>query len=340
MRTVILSLIAMSLILVNESGHCSPKKSRRFNVISVNGTGGLNKLKLKGSNETATSYINTMTSELSYASSDHTFRFLFQRTAKTLLPSSYIYQEGKGILKGFLRTPNSDRIGSSWESLSDLSASRYGLSSMWLFDISTATKGICGPIAVLHSLVRLGLRSADDITDGNFLNQQQLSQVLKYQTDLSGIKIPNYKQAHIDAGATECEESDIINAESTAKLSAFNDQLAAKMSSKDPVWDCGFVIKTVTPTGAVTLHHIEHVVGVESSKTKRGHTQAVIKTVNGLDQGDKGSSIPASPGTNSWKSVPRGDPNVKFQSSTSANDKLYKSGLPAAATHVQWVCCR
>ncbi|HVV87765.1 MAG TPA: hypothetical protein VHE35_32220 [Kofleriaceae bacterium] len=143
-------------------------------------------------------------------------------------------------------------------------------------------------------------------------------------------------EQHRRGGAGECKQKGAGDGIATVNRNAFKDLLddLVRKKSDTPPWDCTLLFQTRDADRNLTFAHFEH---VESATTRGGTT--TITTTNGLDQGNQSTTVPASPGSNTWTATPGGSPPMSLSGSTSANADLYRRTVPPVG-NVTLVCCR
>jgi hypothetical protein len=262
------------------------------------------------------------------------YHLMFSKKLKSnKFPQLGVVSKGR-VLEHILRSPLGEETCATWYNVNEetLTAGE---------DLSTTTSGVCGPISILNSLVRLGIKSREDVVSGEFLNASELQAVKTFQAGLKGIKIAEVKAAYANFGAPNCMESELIRTVSRIKLGIFNQELKAKMDSTDPVWDCNLDVYNINTSGVKFLAHTEQVQSVmQVGKGKRPPMR--IMTLNTLTQGNQSTTVPANPGTNTWVSSPgRKNRSMLLGGSTAplSERRKFARQVPLV-THTRYVCCR
>ena len=199
--------------------------------------------------------------------------------------------------------------------------------------IRAGTRGICGGIAAMHSLLLLGLVDRNDVIDGDNFKEGPLRQIQgRNTTQMSERRL---RELHEGAGATTCQTQGGTGfpTNNAAGMQRFNRELRQKMNDPNHTWDCTVFMRT-RRNGKWVLGHFEHVESVTGNDAA-----TTITTTNGLAQGNQTDTVPASPGSNTWSSNPGGTPPFKLTGSTHDDAEAYKSGIPAVGI-VKYLCCR
>lgn len=204
-------------------------------------------------------------------------------------------------------------------------------------DATTATKGVCGPIAIVHSLVKLGILTATEAYSGDKISAAPLRKAKRAQKkSKSGMTSVEVAIGHArvkkgTAKSLKCTVSEVPSS-NAAKLKKLNQKLKAKLDKTN--MDCTLMVTSITKKGVVTLSHVEHILKVSTYDAATG--SAIYETQNGFDQGNQKNTVPKDAGKNSWYSIPGGNPPAGLESG--ANDKIEK-GVPAVVTQVGFICC-
>ena len=267
---------------------------------------------------------------------DNVYHFnLSKKVRPSNIPQNAILnQQRNRVLESFVRSPKDENLTCS---------TRYKVDELLTGDdLATATQGVCGPISVLHSLVRLGIKTQEEIVDGDFLNEEELGALRKFQTKFAGISDDELKMAYASAGAGTCMERDLFRIRSKKKLNEFNLELKAKMDSTDPIWDCTLQVYNINSSGKRFLAHSEPIVSVSSKRIDKKRIRLKINTINTLTQGNQSTTVPASPGINTWTTTPgNGNRSMILTGTTAApaERKKIARSLPLV-THTKYICCR
>lgn len=199
--------------------------------------------------------------------------------------------------------------------------------------IGAATRGICGGIAAMHSLLLLNLVNRDDVIDGTHLKKGPLLSLQgSNRTQMTERRL---RKLHEQAGAKTCSTQGGTGfpTNNRSGLERFNRELREKMNDPDHTWDCTVFLRT-RKEGKWVLSHFEHVESVKGSDAS-----TTITTTNGLDQGNQRDTVPASPGSNIWSSRPGQNPPFTLTGSTSKDGDKYMKGIPPVGM-VKFLCCR
>lgn len=206
---------------------------------------------------------------------------------------------------------------------------------------STATAGICGVIATLHSLVKLGkLTKAEAFTVDKKLTTRALKKLAK-QKDKAGMTFPELREAHAVGGVSKCKHPGDKNGAHfqtgpKASLHNFNSLLKFVKNGK-PAWDCTLLVRSSIKKGRYKLSHWEHITDMSVKGGK-----VTINSTNGFNQGNGNhANIPASPGTNTWEFTPGGTPSGRLSRSTDPAivGMARRGGWQDDIAHVSYVCC-
>lgn len=193
-------------------------------------------------------------------------------------------------------------------------------------DLINLESGICGHMAVVQSLVKLGVWSPQDTFDGGYIKPSRLDEIRRFQIeDPEGMKTPEIAAAHQALGTGPCEIVDLVDCGDDEAIARLLQELADHVNDDDPEWDCTLRVAHEDEASA----HVEHVNGVG---VRNGHTY--IFTKNGYFQGNQTTTVPAEPLINVWEHDPRGICGMFHQ-------EPYAKGEPAnrAVTHFGHVCC-
>lgn len=200
--------------------------------------------------------------------------------------------------------------------------------------------GVCGPIAIVQSFLKLGVLKKEDAIEGKVLKTGPLSKAAEFAKKFpkKGMTDDEVRQAHVASGLTVCQQSS-TPAFQKPKLARFNQCLAKRIQELDadrkPAFDCVLGITGSQRIGNPPFGHLEQ---VKSVMFDPATSSAVIETVNGLTQGDHVTTVPADAGTNKWSSVPGTSP--PFVVLGGADRKIAEQLGQVAVETVSFVCCR
>lgn len=200
--------------------------------------------------------------------------------------------------------------------------------------LRAATRGICGGIAVLHSLLALDKVPRDQVVEGDHFKEDPLRRIQGPDRDRMSER--RLVRLHQSAGLDRCESRGAGDGFVTSNrdgLKIFNRELARRVRDPDHQWDCTIFVRRKVG-GRWTLAHFEHVESV-----RRQGEGLVIETTNGLDQGNQTDAVPISPGTNTWTSTPGGAPPFSLTGSTHPQANDYLRDIPKP-NRVKLICCR
>lgn len=223
------------------------------------------------------------------------------------------------------------------------------------------TRGVCGAIAVVHSLAKLELTlpslgaeplyvdsAADADSDPDVINEVYVQTLMNNRRLMP---IGTLITAHATALRSEhpgqsnrrlCAESDRYGAlqEVTANRKPWTDvrdsdditrlaeSLQARMERGD---DCTLLVDTRRGVA-----HAEHVTDVSFDADGR----ARVTTMNGYDQGDLRTSVPMDAGTNTWLIDPDAQA-TSLEESSHADDEDYREMITAegGVHRMKLICC-
>lgn len=199
--------------------------------------------------------------------------------------------------------------------------------------METATEGICGGIAAMHSFLELGAVNREDVIDGDHFRENPLGRV--QGSNRKSMTLRRLQRLHEAAGATTCRMPGGAGFDTSNRggLERFNRELSGYVNDPNATWDCTLFVRT-RRHGKDILAHLEHV----SSVTMSGGT-ASIRTVNGFEQGNQADRVPVNPGENTWESTPVGTPPFSLTGSTARNRDDLVRGIPNVGL-VNYLCCR
>lgn len=200
--------------------------------------------------------------------------------------------------------------------------------------IGTLTEGICGGIAVLHSWIELGATTREAATDGDNFKKKAVDTA--QGTNKKKMTHKFLQRQHERVGATDCRRQTAGGGLTTSNrqgLEQFVRNLKALVDDPDNTWDCTLFVRTKGRNGDL-LAHFEHIDSVRSVGNG-----LEIKTVNGFAQGNGSTTVPASPGTNTWTANPGGNPPFKLTATTATRPRDLVRSTPNVGL-VNYLCCK
>ncbi len=239
-----------------------------------------------------------------------------------------------------------DRFGTKCSSMFSVDDEEIGGGS----SLESATRGICGVIAVLHSLEKLDLVGRDQLVEGDHLRQNVVDGVKRrYMNRRTGqMTKKKLRKAHQDFGTGACREQNDALTANEGGLDNFVKALNGFVNDPEREWDCTLYLSTGSGRNT-TLAHYEHVTGMTTRDSGRGRggrtiLNAEITTMNGFAQGDQSSTVPATPGTNTWSLRPGGNTPMSMTGARNAdggNDRETRDRLAAVPSvqRVSFICC-
>lgn len=210
-------------------------------------------------------------------------------------------------------------------------------------DASTASEGICGVIATIHSLVDIGRVRARDAYERNRLARRALRVFGRFQRQRAGMTFRELRDAHAHGGASECRQlpGNGVPTNSRQGMELFWRNLSDFKNHPTEQWDCTLMVRSPRRAdGTYALSHFEHVRAVRVARDNRS---CEIDTTNGLDQGSgRHDRIPQDPGVNTWKFEPMGRPTGKLDRSTRRDVErgADREGWRNNVGTVNYVCCK
>lgn len=199
--------------------------------------------------------------------------------------------------------------------------------------IGALTEGICGGIAVLHSWIELKATTRANATNGaNFKRRAVNAAQGRNKKKMTHRFL---RQQHERVGATDCRTRPGagVTTGSRQGLDLFARDLMALVEDPRTTWDCTLFVRTKGRNGDL-LAHFEHI----ESVTKVGNNYQ-IKTTNGFNQGNGSTTVPASPGTNTWTASPGGNPAFKLTGTNATRPRNLVRGTPNVGI-VNYLCCK
>lgn len=252
-----------------------------------------------------------------------------------------------------------NRQGLQLTSILRVDRTRAKCSSMFAIDdeeigggasLENATRGICGVIAVLHSLEKLDLVERADIADGAHLRRNVVDGMKRrYQNRRTNqMSKKKLRRAHEDFGSGACRQQNDALTSNVGGLDNFVKALNGYVNDPDRKWDCTLYVRSNSGRNA-TLAHYEHVTAMTTSNSGRGQgnrtiLNAEITTLNGFAQGNQSSTVPANPGSNIWSLRPGGTPPMSMTGARNAaggSDRETRDRLAAVSSvqRVSFICC-
>lgn len=252
-----------------------------------------------------------------------------------------------------------NRQGLQLTSILRVDRTRAKCSSMFAIDdeeigggasLENATRGICGVIAVLHSLEKLDLVERADIADGAHLRRNVVDGMKRrYQNRRTNqMSKKKLRRAHEDFGSGACRQQNDALTSNVGGLDNFVKALNGYVNDPDRKWDCTLYVRSNSGRNA-TLAHYEHVTAMTTSNSGRGQgnrtiLNAEITTLNGFAQGNQSSTVPANPGSNTWSLRPGGTPPMSMTGARNAaggSDRETRDRLAAVSSvqRVSFICC-
>lgn len=216
--------------------------------------------------------------------------------------------------------------------------------------LENATRGICGVIAVLHSLEKLDLVERDQIVDGDHLSRKAVEAIKKkYQNKHTNqMTKKKLRKAHQDFGTGVCKQQNDAVTSNLGGLDNFVKNLNKYVNDPKRHWDCTLYVKSGDGK-KTTLAHYEHVTGMtvsDSGKGKGGRTilNGTVTTMNGFAQGNQSSTVPANPGSNTWSLRPGETPPMNMSDARNGSGRQddetrdRKDATPPVQK-VSFICC-
>lgn len=199
--------------------------------------------------------------------------------------------------------------------------------------IGALTEGICGGIAVLHSWIELGATTRAAATHGASFRKKAVDAAQGSNREKMTHRF--LRRQHERVGATDCRSRPGAGATTSNRqgLELFLRDLSALVNDPNHTWDCTLFVRTRGRDGDL-LAHFEH---IESVRQSGGST--LIRTTNGFAQGNGRTTVPASPGTNTWTASPGGNPACRLTGTTATRPPNLVGGVPNVGI-VNYLCCK
>lgn len=178
----------------------------------------------------------------------------------------------------------------------------------------------CGNIAVIHSLMRLGVLKAEDAFEGEHLKRSLVERIDRFHDAHGGMTADQQRRAYKDfdtpARRIECTTTGLAGSvDEPAGMLAAAELLSRLMASTEPVFDCSLAVRgDIQADGTARFRHVEHVKAVR----RADNGEYEIDTLDGLNQGNGSAGIPRSPATNTWGIGPGW---IQFKTSSNAENR-------------------
>ncbi len=194
----------------------------------------------------------------------------------------------------------------------------------------------CGNIAIIHSLVRLGVLGADQAYRNGFLNPDIVRRIDAFHGESAGMTPDQQKRAYESFNTADreilCTTTMLAKVETDGSVPAVAGSLRTIMESDDPKFDCSLALwGDPAEDGSAGFRHVEHVTGVRQDASG----EYLIDTLNSITQGSGADGIPQTPAANSWGC---GRNWIQLKHSTSPEVKRRYSELPPYQMEVR--CCQ
>jgi len=301
----------------------------------------LEKLELHGTNFQAQEYLDELLANFWEGLEKNNYFLIFDRSIKPTYRRLSLIRSGKTTLKGFIRISKNMEKCSSYQSLNH-SVIKYGQG------LGTALQGICGKIATVHSLKKLGLMKAP--FNGKYIKEEMLSKVTpKRQQFKGGMTAREVAQAHtkytkksckkyqhicgLDTGKIPFPLQETIDAQVKKGLKIFVANLYIYINSKNPIYDCSLGMTSYNSKGEKRLSHMEHITRVALNPSTK---KAIVVTRNGLVQGDMKKTVPANAGLNTISIDPE---NLECYFEKSTHKGINAVYADTSLDLVEAICC-
>lgn len=194
----------------------------------------------------------------------------------------------------------------------------------------------CGNIAIIHSLVRLGVLSEDQAYRNGFLNPEIVRRIDQFHGESGGMTPDQQKRAYESFNTADreigCATTLLANVEKDGRVPSAAGILRTLMESEDPKFDCSLALRgDRLEDGTAGFRHVEHVTGVRLDDSG----EYLIDTLDSISQGSGVDGIPDNPASNTWGC---GRNWIQLKHSTSHNVKRRYSELPPYQMEVR--CCQ
>jgi len=301
----------------------------------------LEKLGLFGTDFRSQEYLDEMLASFWEGLELNNYYLVFYKTLKMpYIKLSQIRSENL-TLKGYIRVSKWNDKCSTYQPL-NYSVIKYGKG------LSSALEGICGQIATVHSLKKLGLMK--NPFKGPYLKEKNLTDVAPIsQKNKGGMTANEIAFAHkkytgkgcsiyhhicsLDTRKIPAPQQEKIEKLAKKGLKTFVAKLYRQMNGHKPKYDCSLGMTSFDSKGEKKLSHVEHITKIAlNPKTKK----ALVVTKNGLDQGDMKKRVPSNAGNNTFSIDPE-NLECYFEKSThKAINKIYQD---ASLDRVEAICC-
>ena len=200
----------------------------------------------------------------------------------------------------------------------------------------------CGNIAIIHSLLRLGVLTQPEAFRGEFLNPEIVGRLDQLHGDEPGMTPDQQQRGYAAFNTADA----VLNCNTTwpgrvsekGSVLRVASLLHRTMQSEDPKYDCSLGIHADEQYGSSGFQHVEHVTGVSVTEDGR----YLITTIDGFEQGESADKIPKTPATNTWTvsgaAVTGGTDWIQLQDSTSPDVKRRYSDI--APHWIEMRCCQ
>jgi hypothetical protein len=301
----------------------------------------LEKLGLFGTDFLAQEYKDELLANFWEGLESNNYLLIFYSTIKPIHNRLSLIRSKDLILKGYIRISKGKEKCSTYQSLSH-SVIKYGQG------LPSALKGICGQLATIHSLKKLGIMKAP--YSGKYIKEEKLKEVTpKSQKSDSGMTTKEIATAHKKYTGKSCMNYHHVCSLDTRKipqgqqekieklakkgLKVFVANLYTQMNSTKRKYDCSLGMTSYDSKGNKQLSHIEHITRVAiNPRTKK----AMINTRNGFVQGDMKKTVPASAGINTISIDPENLECYFEKSSHSGINRIYSD---LSVDRVEAICC-
>lgn len=299
----------------------------------------LEKLGLFGTDFHSQEYLDEMLASFWEGIESNNYYLIFYKSLSG--PDRKVSQirSNKLTLKGYIR------ISKGYEKCSTYQALNHSVIKLGL-GLNSAVEGICGEIAIIHSLKKIGLKKApfrgkyikeiefSDLAEKKSKNGMSAKELALAQQKFTGKSCEVYSHVcDFDTSRFPPPHKEKIENLAKKGLKTFVAKLYRQMNHTKPKYVCSLGIRSYNREGRKLFSHFEHITKVALNPRNK---KAVILTKNGLVQGDMKKTVPAHAGINTYSIDPE---NLKCnfeRSSHRAINRIYKG---ISLTHVDAVCC-
>ena len=324
MKKIMGLVFAICLFATSSVSHAVP--SEELSTFVVN-SAALEGLGLKVLNPKLEVYLGNLETQVLRGLEKNNFIFFFKKPGLLDLPGNSFYNRGGLALDFFMRISKGNSIADSEIIKRDV---------LFGGDMKNATTGVCGQIATIRSLVKLGLLKPTEAYKGKFINPKGFIWAKKFQNDPDGMTAGEIMDAHKGGGATDCKQFGPRDMGKKAIATEFLDQLSKLQNDPKKTWDCTISLFTENANGETTFAHAEQVTSMKALPNGGG---TELTTSNGLTQGNKSTDVPADAGSNTWTAQPGADPAFKLSSSTDADVTKAIGAKPININFATYTCC-